>query len=147
MHTSTCLKISLVIVLILFHLSSHSQEPDSVELDLARLDDVDFYKNYSILHGDSISTEDILVTKKIWSNQHVRNIDMQLRQQGVRTFTMIIERPSNKNQFYVIGHYQLPTPDHLARMSYYRINVLTSEIEFQDLDDFIRGEWKKVNED
>ncbi|HTJ48396.1 MAG TPA: hypothetical protein VL443_03000, partial [Cyclobacteriaceae bacterium] len=74
----------------------------------------------------------------------LREVDKSLRQKGIRTFTIVDNRPSKENPYYIIGHYQLPTPDHLVRMSYYRLDILSKKIDYQDLDDFIKDKWKRV---
>ena len=130
-------------ILILTRLPLHEQDIDSVQGDLKKLSDIDFFKKYSF-YDKTISKEDIKVTKLIWSLKQLREVDASLRQKGVQTFTIIANRPSKENPHYIIGHYQLPTPDHLVRMSYYRLNILNKKIDYQDLDDFIKDKWKRV---
>ncbi|HTJ47916.1 MAG TPA: hypothetical protein VL443_00580, partial [Cyclobacteriaceae bacterium] len=105
----------LTFVLILTHLTLHGQDVDSVQLDLKKLSDTDFFRKYSF-YDKTISKEDIKVTKLIWSLKQLREVDKSLRQKGIRTFTIVDNRPSKENPYYIIGHYQLPTPDHLVRM-------------------------------
>jgi hypothetical protein len=119
------------------------QAGDSATMDLKHLSDIDFFKKYSF-YDSSTSNQDIKVTKLIWSLEQVRRTDKYLRQRRVPTFTRIDERPTKKNPYYIVGHYQLPTVDHLTRMSYYRIDTLLKTIDYQNLDDFINDRWKKV---
>jgi hypothetical protein len=116
---------------------------DSAQLDLKNLSDIDFFKRYSF-YDQTISKDDIKVTKLIWSLSQLRTVDKGLRQQGVRTFTRIDDRPSGKSQYYIIGHYQLPTPDHLTRMSFYRVDMTNNTVDYQSLDDFTEDKWKRL---
>jgi hypothetical protein len=118
-------------------------EVDSVALDLKKLNDVDFFKKYST-YEKTISKDDFEATKLIWSTKHLRAVDKSLKDKGIKTLTIIDGRPSNVNKYYTIGHYQLATPDHLARMSFYRVDLKNKTIEYQDLDDFREDKWKKV---
>jgi hypothetical protein len=124
-------------------LSLHGQNLDSAQLDLENLSDIDFFNKYSF-HDKTTSSEDIRVTKLIWSLEQVRKVDKSLRQKGVRTFTMVDSRPSKENPYYIVGHYQLPTPDHLSRMSFYRVDVSKKTVDYQGLDDFIKDKWRRV---
>jgi hypothetical protein len=116
---------------------------DSAQFDLKNLSDIDFFKKYSFF-DDTISRDDIKATKLLWSLSHVSVIDTQLRQRGVRTFTRIDERPSEKTRYYIIGHYQLPTPDHLTRMAFYRVDMTNKTIDYQSIDDFIANKWQRL---
>jgi hypothetical protein len=119
------------------------QRIDSAQMDLKRLSGIDFFKKYSI-YNHTTSEEDVKVTKLVWSLGQLRTVDKYLRDKGVRTFTRIDERPSTASRYYIIGHYQLPTPDHLARMSFYRVDVTNNTIDYQSLDDFVDDKWKKL---
>src|SRR5664279_889388 len=81
-------------------------QTDSVKLDLKRLSDIEFFKKYNF-DEDTPSSEDMKITKLIWSLKQVRRIDESLRHQDVKTVTIIDNRPSKENPYYIIGHYQL----------------------------------------
>lgn len=124
-------------------LTTCGQALDSVSRDLKQLTDLDFFKKYTF-YDNTITNQDIKVTKWVWSLRQLRGIDKSLRQQGVPTFTIIDGRPTKENPYYIIGHYQLPTPDHLTRMSYYRIDTLQKTVDYQNLDDFAKDKWKRI---
>jgi hypothetical protein len=119
-------------------------QDSSAKSDLKNLSGIEFFKKYSF-YDKTISSEDIRVTKLVWSLEQVSSIDKALRQNGVRTFTRIDDKPSKENPYYIIGHYQQPTPDHLARMSYYRVNILEKTIDYQSLDDFVIDKWSRID--
>lgn len=137
---------TLIPTLIFISVSAWGQGIDSASIDLKRLTDLDFFKKYSVVadNTSSIAKQDVKITKLIWSLRQVREVDRSLRQKGVPTVTMIVEQPTKENKFYLIGHYQLPTKDHMARMSYYRVDTLQNKIEYQNMDDFLDDKWKKV---
>jgi len=116
-------------------------EIGSVSLDLKKLSDLEFSKKYSAY---TTAEEDLKVTKFIWSSKHLRAVDKELKEKGVPTLTMIDVRPSNESKCYIIGHYQLPTPDHLFRMSFYRFDLKNKTIDFQNLNDLLEDKWKRV---
>lgn len=120
-----------------------AQSVDSVQLDLKQLSDDAFFKKYSI--RDSVLNKgDLAITKKIWSLSHLQKINTYLRTKGVPTLTLIIERPSQSNPYYLIGHYQLPTPDMMRRMGYYRIHNVKKTVDYQDLDHFVEDKWVRI---
>jgi hypothetical protein len=123
--------------------SGQGQSLDSAAFDLKNLSDIDFFKKYSF-YEKTTSEDDINVTKLIWSLPQLKAVDKGLRQQGVRTFTRVDDRPSSENPYYIIGHYQLPTPDHLVRMSFYRVDMTKKTIDYQNLDDFTEDKWKRL---
>src|SRR4051812_8281831 len=84
-------------------LTLRGQHLDSVQLDLKHLSGIEFCKKYS-LYDDTISSEDIKATKLIWSLHHIQRIDESLRQKGVKTVTIIDNRPSKENRYYILGH-------------------------------------------
>ncbi|PZR10863.1 MAG: hypothetical protein DI539_21050 [Flavobacterium psychrophilum] len=133
----------LILTLIATCHIGQGQSIDSAQQDLKNLSDIDFFRKYSF-DDQTLSKDDIKVTKLIWSLSQLRTIDKGLRQQGVRTLTRIDARPSGKSQYYIIGHYQLPTPDHLARISFYRVDMKNKTIDYQSLDDFIGDKWKRL---
>lgn len=139
------LRTTLISTFIFISVSAWGQGIDSASIDLKRLTDVDFFKKYSLAENiSSIAKQDIKITKLIWSLGQVREADAYLRQNGVPTVTMIVERPTKENNFYLIGHYQLPTKDHMTRMSFYRVDTLQNKIDYQNLDDFANHKWKRV---
>lgn len=119
------------------------QGKDSVDSDLKNLTDIDFYKKYSF-EKDFSSKTDLTLTKRVWSTKHLRKIHKEIKNQGVKTFTIIDQRPSKDNKYYIIGHYQLPTDNHLFRMSFYRLDPGNGTIEYQDLDDVTEDKWTRV---
>lgn len=135
---------TFILISIFTSLTAWAQDVDSATLDLKVLSDLDFFKKYSVYDTTSITLEDIKVTKVIWSLRQVREIDKYLRQKGVPTLTWIVERPTKENKFYIIGHYQLPTKDHMTRMSFYRVDTLQNKIDYQSMDDFINDKWKRL---
>lgn len=136
-------KLTLITTLLLASLTTLGQTVDSAALDLERLSDLDFFKKYSF-YDNKITKQDIEVTKQVWSLGQLREIDKGLRLKGVTTLTRIDERPTKGNPYYIVGHYQLPTPDHLTRMSFYRVDIRHKTIDYQDLDDFQKDKWKRV---
>jgi hypothetical protein len=124
-------------------LTTWGQEIDSAGLDLKRLSGLDFYKKYSI-YGDTITTEEIEVTREIWSTDHIRKINKGLRQGGIRTFTGIVHLPTKEEPYYIVGHYHLPTKDFLSRLSYYRIDMVRKTIDYQDLSNFSKDKWVRL---
>jgi hypothetical protein len=112
-------------------------------MDLRGVSSIDFYKQHTF-YDDTVYDEDIKMIKLIWSLDQFRKIDKALRRKGIQTLTRIDDRPSEGNQYYVIGYYQLPTPDHLTRMSYYRVDLSNKTVEYQSLDDFVNDKWRKV---
>jgi hypothetical protein len=137
---------TLILTLVFINLTIWGQGIDSASIDLKRLTDLDFFKKYSVVADNISSTakQDFKITKLIWSLGQVRETDRYLRQKGVPTVTMIVERPTKENKFYAIGHYQLPTKDHMTRMAFYRVDTLQNKIDYQNLDDFLNDKWKKV---
>lgn len=136
-------KTILTVLFITVALAALGQDKDSVDFDLKHLSDIDFYKKYNF-EGEFLSGTDLTMTKRLWSTKHLREIDKGLRIQGVKTFTMIDRRPSKDSKYYIIGHYQLPTEDHLFRMSFYRLDPKSGTIEYQGLDDLTEDKWKRV---
>jgi hypothetical protein len=130
-------------ILFFTSLTTCGQGIDSVSVDLTRLTDLDFFNKYS-LYDNSINQQDIKITKLIWSLDQVKKTNSSLRKKGIPTVTRIDERPTEANRFYVVGHYQLPTSDHLTRMSFYRVDTLRKTIAYQNLDDFARDRWKRI---
>ncbi len=124
-------------------LTTWAQTVDSAALDLRQLTDLEFFKKYSFF-DNTTTKEDIQVTKLVWSLGQLREIDNGLRLKGVPTMTRIDERPTKENPYYIVGHYQLPTEDHLTRMSFYRVDMLKQTIDYQDMDDFLKDKWKRV---
>lgn len=124
-------------------LAALGQDKDSIDFDLKSSSDIDFYKKYSFEEYFSSKT-DLTITKLVWSTKHLRGIDKGLRIKGVKTFTIIDQRPSKDNKYYIIGHYQLPTNDHLFRMSSYRLDVRSGTIEYQGWGDLAEDRWTKV---
>jgi hypothetical protein len=135
---------TLITTLVFLSVTAWGQGIDSAAIDLKKLKDLDFFKKYSVYDNNSITKHDIRITKLIWSLGQVRETDKYLRQKGVPTVTMIVDRPTKDNKFYVIGHYQLPTKDHMTRMSFYRVDTLQNKIDYQNLDDLMMDKWKKV---
>lgn len=137
---------TLILILVFTKLTVWGQGIDSASIDLKRLTDLAFFKKYSLVPNNNspVSKQDLKITKLIWSLGQVRETDRYFRQEGVSTVTMIVERPTTENKFYVIGHYQLPTKDHMARMSFYRVDTLKNKIDYQNLDDFLTNKWTKV---
>lgn len=126
-------------------LTLRGQHSDPVELDLKHLSNVDFFKKYSF-YDNTASGEDMKVIKLIWSLPHLRRVDESLRQKGIKTVTVINNRPSKKNPYYIIAHYQLlPATDHMFRMSFYRIQISTNTIDYQSLGNFVKDKWERVN--
>jgi hypothetical protein len=119
------------------------KDKDSIDLDLKNLTEIDFYKKHSFDKEFSSGT-DLTMTKRIWSTKHLRKIDKEIRIKGVKTFTVIDQRPSKDNKYYIIGHYQLPTDDHLMRMSFYRLDPKSGTIEYQGLDDLTEDKWTRI---
>lgn len=122
----------------------HGQHLDSVQLDLKNLSGIEFFKKYSF-SDDTPSIEDINVTKLVWSLHHLRKVDESLRQNGVKTGTIIENRPSKENHYYIIGHYQLPTPDHMFRLSFYKVKIPSNTVDYQSWVDIIKNKWKRIN--
>jgi hypothetical protein len=137
------IRITLLSTLVLTSVTLWGQELDSVSLDLKRLADQDFFKKYSF-YDSSTTQQDIGVTKLIWSLPQVRKVNQSLRKKGVPTLTRIDQRPTQENPYYLIGHYQLPGADHLMRMSSYRIDAKLRTIDYQNLNDLIKGKWKRI---
>ena len=127
-----------------FSLNIKAQIIDSATFDLGHLPDTAFFKKYNV-QRDIVSVHDIKITKLIWSLKQVRETDTDLRSKGVSTFTEIVQRSDGSNEYFLVAHYQMPVPGKLTRMSYYRVNKGTMKIEYQDIDDFVKGEWKKLN--
>lgn len=125
-------------------LMSFGQTIDSVALDLKQLSGLQFFKKYSI-YDNTITNEDIEVTKQVWSLGQVRAVDKELRLKGLPTLTRIDERPTKDSPYYIVGHYQLPTHDHLTRMSFYRVDIVNKTVEYQDLNDFVKDKWKRLD--
>jgi hypothetical protein len=138
------IRIIILSTLVLISLVASGQEPDSVSIDLKRLTDLNFFKKYSF-YDDSTTETDMKVTKLIWSLKQVREINKGLRHKGVQTLTRIDIRPTNEFPYYLVGHYQLPTKDHITRMAYYRVDPLLTRIDYQDMKDFVQDKWKKIN--
>lgn len=136
-------KTILTALLITLSLAALGQEKDSVDFDLKHLSNIDFYKKYNF-EGEFLSKTDLIMTKRVWSTKHLREIDKGLRINGTKTFSMIDQRPSKDSKYYIIGHYQLPTEDHLFRMSFYRLNPKSGTIEYQGLDDLTEDKWTRV---
>ena len=90
------LKATLISAIILASLTTSGQAVDSVSLDFNKLSDLDFFKKYSF-YDSSITNEDIQVTRLVWSLEQLRKINKSLRQKGVRSFTIIDERPTKEN--------------------------------------------------
>jgi len=128
---------------IIIALAALGQDKDSIDLDLKNSTDIDFYKKYSFEKDFSTKT-DLIMTRRIWSTKHLREIDKGLRIKGVKTFTIIDQRPSKDNKYYIIGHYQLPTDDHLFRMSFYRLDPNSGTIEYQGLNNVTEDKWTRV---
>lgn len=124
-------------------LATLGQDKDSIDFDLKNLTDIDFYKKYSF-EKDFSSKTDLTLTKRVWLTKHLREVDKELRAKGVKTFTIIDQRPSKDNKYFVIGHYQLPTEDHLFRMSFYRLDPKNGTIDYQGLKDLTEDKWTKV---
>jgi hypothetical protein len=137
------LRTTFILTLFFASLTTFGQGIDSVSVDLKRLTDLDFFSKYSF-YDNSINQQDIKITKLIWSLDQVRKTNSSLRQKGISTVTRIDERPTEANRYYVVGHYQLPTSDHLTRMSFYRVDTLQKTIDYQNLDDFAKDRWKRI---
>ncbi len=137
-------RIIILSSLVLISWIASGQELDSVSIDLKRLTDLSFFKKYSF-YDDSITETDIKVTKLIWSLKQVSEINTGLRHKGVLTLTRIDKRPTNKFPYYLVGHYQFPTKGHMTRMAYYRVDPLLTRIDYQNLTDFAKDKWKRIN--
>lgn len=138
------IRVIILLTIILHALAAKGQVVDSAALDLKRLSDIDFVKRYCVYNDDHMSKEEIKITKLIWSLEHLRTVDKLLRAKGTPTVTMIVEKPEKENPYYVVGHYQIPVPDHMARMSFYRVDTLRKTIDYQDISDFIEDKWKRI---
>ena len=122
-----------------------AQGIDSVALDLKNLTDLEFVYKYSmVFEGSWVSKQDIKVTKLIWSLPQVRKANQDLKEKGGHTVTMVVDRPTKANKFYLVGHYQIPAKDLMPRMAFYRVDTLHNQIEYQDLDDFAHDRWKRI---
>lgn len=121
-----------IVFLSLFSITSlvtYGQKADPVQKDLRDLSGINFCKKYSF-YDVSTSANDVRVTKILWNVRAIRTVDYSLREKGIPTFTQIGQCPSKGNPYYLLGHYQQPTPDHLARMSFYKIDVRKQTIYF-----------------
>ena len=136
-------KTILTVLCFIITLASFGQAKDSIDLDLKNSTDIDFYRKYSFEREFSSKT-DLTMTKRIWAVKHLRKIDKEVRIKGIKTFTVIDQRPSKDNEYYIIGHYQLPTGDHLMRMSFYRLDPKNGTIEYQGLGDVTEDKWTRV---
>jgi len=116
---------------------------DPIDIDLENLTDIDFYKKYSFEKAFSSKT-DLIMTRRVWSTKHLRKADKEIRTKDVKTFTVVEQKPSKGNTYYIIGYYQLPTDDHLMRMSFYRLDIKNGTIEYQALGDLTEDKWTKV---
>jgi hypothetical protein len=137
------IRVIIILTLVSTSLVAFGQKLDSVSIDLKRLTDLNFFKKYSF-YDDSTTKKDIEVTKLIWSLGQVREINEGLRNKGVKTLTRIDERPTEENPYYIVGHYQLPTRDHVTRMAFYRVDSLLTAIDYQDIKDFSQDKWNKI---
>ncbi len=137
------IRVIIILTVVSTSLVALGQKLDSVSIDLKRLTDLNFFKKYSF-YDDSTTKKDIEVTKLIWSLGQVREINEGLRHKGVKTLTRIDERPTKENPYYIVGHYQLPTKDHVTRMAFYRVDSLLTTINYQDIKDFAQDKWNKI---
>ena len=135
---------AMLSILFLTSLATHGQNMDPVQTDLRDLSGIDFFKKYSF-YDDGTSANDISVTKLLWNERAIRTVNNSLRRKGISTFTQIEQRPSKGNSYYIIGHYQQPTSDHLARMSFYKIDMRKQTIYLQNLNDFWENKWRRIN--
>ncbi len=129
----------LMLLLIITSLSLYGQL-DPVQQDLKNLNDLDFFRKYS-MYDKSSTKGDIEITKRIWSTAHLRRIDSDLQTKGVPTFTSIEERPSKEIRYYLVSYYQLPTPDHSSRMGSYRVCIDSTTISYQSIG---TDQWEKI---
>jgi hypothetical protein len=138
------LRTFVALAFLMLSLASYGQHLDSVQLDLKHLSDIEFFKKYSF-YEDAPSIEDLKVTKSVWSLHHIRRVNKSLSQKGVRTVTIIENRPSKENPYYIIGHYHLlPESDHMFRMSYYRVDTSSGKVCYQSWFDLIKDKWRSV---
>ena len=55
------------------------------------------------------------------------------------------EGPTKDKPYYIIGYFQLPTPDHLTRISYYRVDANQKTVDYQNARDHLfKDNWKRI---
>jgi hypothetical protein len=139
-------RIITTLIFLMIFLKLHAQHVDSVQLDLKRLNGIDFFNKYTYYdYKDTPTRADIKVTKLIWSVHHLRRENELLRRKGVKTITIIEGRPSKQNPYYIIGHYQLfPKANRMFRMSLYKINTKRKVVYFEHWFDSVNDKWQRV---
>jgi hypothetical protein len=123
-----------ILLMVLCGYAAHSQAVDSIQYDLDRLSDSEFFKEYSVNAGLAYPI-DMEVTQTVWSLGHVRGIVTESRLSHRKVKTMIIERPSKSSSSFLIRLYRAASQNHFVLLGNYRLDLVLNSVQFKAVDD------------
>lgn len=129
------------VAIFLCYTSSVAQPSDSIQHDLDHLTDAEFFTKYSIVDAP-VSALDGEVTRRVWTTAHIKSVARENNLSRGRVLTMIVERPTKTNSYFVLGVYRVARPDHFVSVGRYRLDITMNVLQFQN----VTGDgWADVN--